>query len=108
MQHVGGRHTARQGTVNRDLVWIDHVSYPHHRRHRHAPFVDRVGCDVRVGIDDSRHHELAGGIDHLGAPRHGHVPPDFRNLPITDEHRTVFDSAVGYRENRRVLNHRDR
>ena len=80
-----------------------------------AAFVDAVGGDVRVAIDDAGHHELAGGIDHCRAGGGHDLLADFGDLAVANEHGAlegplgdgqdggVLNDARGPRRTRRTL-----
>src|SRR6185295_7994032 len=73
VQHVGGRDAAGQIAVDVDVGRIEDVLDAGHRADGRPAFVDRVGGDVRVTVDDAGRDELAGGVDDVGAGWNRHV-----------------------------------
>ena len=67
VQHVRDGQAAGQVAIDRHVGGIEHVFDAGHRAHRGAAFVDRVGGDVRVRVDDAGRDEAALGFDDVGA-----------------------------------------
>jgi hypothetical protein len=108
VEHVRDRQAAGEVAVDVDVGRREHVLDPGHRAHRRAPFVDRVGGDVRVAVDDARRDELAGGVDDLGAGGNGDVRADCRHLAVAQDDRSVLNRPLGDGENRSAANGDDR
>src|ERR1700691_3407382 len=85
VQYVGGSHTAGQSAVDIDIVRVDNILNPHHRRDGHRAFIDAVGRDVRVAVDDAGHHELAARVDDARAIRDQHLFAGFYDLAIANQ-----------------------
>src|SRR5690348_13883892 len=73
MQNIGRGDTARQRAIDLDVLRIEYIFDAYHRGNRDAAFVDAVGGNVRMAIDNARHDVLPARIDDLGALRHIHL-----------------------------------
>ena len=70
VEQPGGRGSAGQRAVDRDVVARDHVLDPHLGHDRQAPLVHPpLNGDVRVRVDDPRHRHQPGGVDDRHARR---------------------------------------
>ena len=108
VQDVGGGHAAGQVVVNDDIVGVQDVLDVDHRRDAHAAFVDAaIHGDVRMAIDDSGHHEFAGGVNYRGARGNCDVRAYRGDLAVTNQNRTMLDGPVGDGENGGVSNYGD-
>ena len=74
VQHVRHRQPAGEVAIDRHVGGIEHVLDAGHRADRRAAFVDRVGGDVRVRVDDAGRDEASLGIDDVGARRECRCP----------------------------------
>ncbi len=91
MEDVRRGDSARELAVDVDVGRIEDVLDSRHRRDRHAALVDGLGGDVRVSVDDARHHELSGGVDDLGvrgdrrrsSPRRRSFRRESRTVPFS-------------------------
>jgi hypothetical protein len=108
MENVGCGDAAREVAVNVDVFGIQDFFHVHHRRDRDAAFVDGVGRDVRMAIDDAGDYKLPGSVDDLRFFRRFDGLPDFGDFAVLDEDRTVFDRAVRDGEYGGVLNQDNR
>ena len=86
VQDIGGRDAARQRAVNGDIFGVQYVFDPHHRRDRNRAFIDAVGRDMGVAVDDARHHVLAGAIYDLRSGRHHYLLASFDDLAVANHH----------------------
>ena len=100
VQDVGDGQAAGEIAIDVDVGRIDDVFHPRHRADRRPALVDRVVGDVRVRVDDARRHELAGGVDDLGAGGNLHVGADRGDLAVAQEHGAVRNRAPGDGEHR--------
>src|SRR5262249_10161467 len=104
VQHVRRRHAAREIAIDVDVGRIEYVLDAGHRADGRAAFVDGIGGDVRVAVDDAGRHELAAAVHDVGARGNRDVrAADGGNLS-----RPQHDGAVLYRaardgQNRRAL-----
>ena len=94
VEHVRDGQAAGEVAVDVDIGRREHVLDPGHRAHRRAAFVDRVGGDVRVAVDDARRDELAGGVDDLGAGGNRDVRADCRHFAVAQDDRSVLDRPL--------------
>ena len=86
VQQSRGGHSAGQGPEFGNVLGVDHVLDPHLRDDRLSGFVDSLcDLDVAVSVDDSRHHELACGVDDHGAVAGVQVDADGHNLAVADQ-----------------------
>ena len=119
VENVGGGDAAGERAVDGDVVGIEHVFDADHRGDRDAAFVDAVGGDVRVAIDDAGHQVFARGVDDGGAGGSHDLLADLGDLAVADEdgalegalgdgqYRGVLNDARGPRQRRRTLLERE-
>ena len=101
VQDVGRGQAAGEVAKDVDVGGVQHVLDADHRAHRRAPFVDRIGGDVRMGIDEAWRDELARHVDDVGARRDVDVGADRGNLAVAEKDGPVRDRAAArHREHR--------
>ena len=66
-----------------------------------------VPAQVHMGVDDRRHHRLAGEIDARGAGRDGHALAGLHDLVAVDDQRRVLNDAAVADDEPHVLERRD-
>ena len=62
---------------------------------------------MALAIDDSGHHEFAGGVNYRGARGNCDVRAYRGDLAVTNQNRTMLDGPVGDGENGGVSNYGD-
>jgi hypothetical protein len=102
VQHVGDGQAAGQIAIDVDVGRIEDVFDTGHRADRRPAFVDRIGRDVRMTIDDARRHEPARRIDDVGARGNRDVLSDRRDLSAAQDDGAVLDGALRHGDDRRV------
>ena len=95
VQHVGRRDAAGQVPVDVVVGGVEDVLDARHRAHRRPAFVDRVGGDVGVRVDDAGRYEPAFRVDDLGARGHVGAGAHRCDTPAFDDDGARGDRALG-------------
>ena len=107
VQDVGGRRAAGEVAIDVDVGGVEDILHPGHRADRHAALIDRVVRDVRMRVDESGRHELAGCVVDVGTAWNRHVRPNRGDLAVAYQHCTVGDRSAGGGDDRAVTNRHD-
>ena len=107
MQKVCRRHAASQCSIDRDVLWNEHIFNLRHGGDRKRALIDRVKHRVRVAIDDAGRNILARRIDHTCTCRCIEAFADLCDLAVLDEDVGVLESAANRRHHRSVLDKHD-
>ena len=109
MKNVGSGYAASQVAINVNVIGIEDFGDVCNGGNRDAAFVDATfNGDVRMAIDDARHHELTSGIDDGRILRYFDGRADFGDFAILNKDRGVLKRAVRDGKNGGVLNQDDR
>ncbi len=95
VKNIRGGDSARQITVNVDILGIEDFRHVHNRRDGNAAFINAFRGDVRVAIDNPGNDELSRGIDHLSVFRRLNALADFGDFAILNKDGAVFDRPMG-------------